>query len=253
MYAFYVRLQQAELLECPLDGNNNFALSLEKLKNSWRPNCKIIMLCNPNNPTGTLVDLEFIATLCELYRDRSLIVVDEAYIEFTESTSAISLINQFDNLIILRTLSKAYGLAGIRLGSMIAQASIIEAIKKITAPYTIPTTTLEIAQQALSTKHWFISAIKKIQLEREKLFTQLSTISWIEKIYPSKTNFILIKTSYAQTIADYLAQKNIAIRQFSSNSLLHQHLRITVGSEEQNAQLLNVLFSFNVLENLGIK
>ena len=247
MYAFYVRVQQAELVECPLDKNNNFSLSLEQIRNSWQSNCKIIMLCNPNNPTGNLVSLEFIASACEHYRNRSLIVVDESYIEFTDKPSAVSLINRFDNLVILRTLSKAYGLAGIRLGSIVAQASTIEAINKITAPYTIPTPSLDLAQQALRDKQWFIAAIKKIRIERDKLQTQLRKLACVEKIYPSETNFILIKTIYAQKIADYLTENNIAIRQFPPNSLLHQHLRITIGSEEQNSLLIKLLFSFNKL------
>jgi histidinol-phosphate aminotransferase len=245
MYAFYVRLQQAQLLECVLDSTDHFALSIEKINTCWQPNCKIIMLCNPNNPTGTLLDLEFIASVCETYRNRSIIVVDEAYIEFADCASAATLINQYDNLIVLRTLSKAYGLAGIRLGSIIAQEAIINAISKITAPYTISSTTLDIAQQALMHDEWFRSAIKKIQVERDKLVIKLNQLNWIETIYPSKTNFILIKTPYAQAIAAYLFANKITIRQFSSNSLLHQHIRITVGSEEQNILLMGTLSSFN--------
>lgn len=246
MYAFYVRLQQAELLECPLNKADNFSLSLKAIENNWQPNCKLIMLCNPNNPTGTMVSLDLIISLCERYRNQSLIVVDEAYIEFTDKQSATSLIKQFDNLIILRTLSKAFGLAGIRLGAIIAQPSIIAALNKIIAPYSISTATVSIALQALCNKQWFITAINKIQNEREKLLTQLANIAWIEKIYPSEANFILIKTAYAGELADYLAKNKIAIRQFSTSSLLHQHLRITVGSEEDNVFLINTLNSFRI-------
>ncbi|RUR12380.1 histidinol-phosphate transaminase [Legionella sp. km772] len=246
MYAFYVRLQQAELLECPLN-QDSFTLSLKQIHKNWRPNCKLIMLCNPNNPTGTLVDLKFIASLCTHYRNRSVIVVDEAYIEFTERQSATILIKQFDNLVILRTLSKAFGLAGIRLGAVISQAAIINALNQIMAPYTIPSSTISIAQQALRNKQWFIMALQKIKKEREKLLFELGRITWIEKIYPSETNFLLLKTTYAQTLAEYLATNNITIRQFSANSLLHQHLRITIGSAEQNSHLIKAMTSFNEL------
>lgn len=239
---FYVRLQQAELLECDL--GPNFTLSLEQLNTAWRPNCKLIMLCNPNNPTGTIVASDFIATVCETYRDHALIVVDEAYIEFADIPSATNLINQYDNLIVLRTLSKAYGLAGIRLGCVIAQSPIIETINKITAPYSISSATLGIAQKALRNKEWFVTALNKIKRERKHLTQQLKKCSWIDKVYPSQTNFILIKTPKAQELASFLAKNDIAIRQFSCNSLLHQHLRITVGGEEQNNALIDLLSSF---------
>src|SRR3546814_12561685 len=110
MYAFYARLQQAEIINCPLDASNDFSLSIEKLMSSWQPNCKFIMLCRPNNPTANLIDLASIADLCEYFRTKAVVVVDEAYIEFAQTPSATKLLSRFDNLIVLRTLYNAYGL-----------------------------------------------------------------------------------------------------------------------------------------------
>lgn len=244
MYAFYVRLQQGELIQCPLDLSNNFNLSLGNIKNSWKPNCKIIMFCSPNNPTAQLIDLQLIATVCELYQNKSLVVVDEAYIEFAGSQSATTLINQFENLVVLRTLSKASGLAGLRLGSIIAQAQVIQAFKKIIAPFTLSSVVIELAYHALLQNEWFSSVIETIQTSRDKLVNELQKNRFITEVYPTKANFILIKTSYSKELTEWFANEGIAVRDFPINSPLHDHLRITVGNEKQNQLIITILSSF---------
>lgn len=243
MYAFYVRLQQAELIQCPLD-QSDFSLSMERIRNSWQPNCKIIMFCSPNNPTANLIDLDLIAATCTNYANRSLIVVDEAYIEFANTQSAIKLIPQFENLVVLRTLSKACGLAGLRLGSIIAQPQVIEAFNKIIAPYTLPSTVMKLAEQALNNSNWFPSVIEQIKTDRDKLVKELENSPVIEKVYPSETNFILVKTKYARELTGWFAENGIAVRDFPPASLLHDHLRITIGTTEQNQLLIAMLSSF---------
>lgn len=244
MYAFYVRLQQGELIQCPLDSDNNFSLSLEQIKNSWQSNCKVIMICSPNNPTGNLIGLDLIAAVCNQYKDKSVVVVDEAYIEFAQAQSATTLIDQYENLVVLRTLSKASGLAGLRLGSIIAQAHVIAAFKKIIAPFTISSITIELASNALEMSDWFATAIDTIQTSRDWLIEELKNKSIIEKVYPSEANFILVKTCYAQQLISWFADKNVALRDFPPHSLLHDHLRITVGDEQQNKLLIATLSSF---------
>jgi histidinol-phosphate aminotransferase len=243
MYAFYVRLQQAELIQCPLD-EHDFSISLDSIEKSWRPNCKVIMLCSPNNPTGNLIDLNLIAATCERFANKSVVVVDEAYIEFANAQSAVTLISQYDNLIVLRTLSKACGLAGLRLGTIIAQAQVIAAFRKIIPPFTISTAVSELAALALKKEDWYKAVVLRIQKERQKLIYALQSSAVIEKIYPSETNFILVKSSYAKELTVFFAKKGIAVRDFPPNSLLHQHLRITVGDEEQNQVLIDTLSSF---------
>ena len=245
MYTFYARLQQASIISCPLQENDEgFSLNLKKINTLWKPNCKLIILCRPNNPTGELIDLATISTLCEQYTNQSIIIVDEAYIEFSDTPSATTLINQFDNLIVLRTLSKAYGLAGLRLGAVIAKASMIEALRKVTAPFTLSNTVIELGITALQNKTWFLNALHCITQLRESLATQLQLSPWVDKVYPSTANFILIKTPYALALSDWFNQNNIAIRSFADNPQLQSHLRITVGHEAQNKQLLATLASF---------
>ncbi len=244
MYAFYVRLQQGELIQCPLVPQDNFSFSMDKIKSSWQQNCKIIMFCSPNNPTANLIDLELIAAVCEHYKNKSVIVVDEAYIEFAKSKSATTLISQFENLVVLRTLSKACGLAGLRLGSIIAQAHVIQAFRKIIPPYTISSAVIELAANALAIDDWFLFAIETIKTSRDWLFNELQKNELIEKVYSTEANFLLVKTPYAKELTSWFSHHGIAIRDFPANSLLHDHLRITVGEEQQNQLLIDTLSSF---------
>ncbi|KTD25231.1 MULTISPECIES: histidinol-phosphate transaminase [Legionella] len=243
MYEFYARLQQAEVLNCPLDAKNDFSLSIESLISFWQPHCKLIMLCRPNNPTGNALDLASIKTLCEYFQGKAIIVVDEAYIEFAQTESATELLSFFDNLIVLRTLSKAYGLAGLRLGSIIAQAQLIKAIESTMPPYTLSSAVIDLAKQALANKAWFTSKIDDILNERQGLITQLQQFPWIEKIYPSSANFILIASTNASSLAAWLAELGIAVRHFAAAPLQNM-LRITVGDSAQNQQLLAALRRF---------
>lgn len=243
MYEFYGRLQQADALNCPLEANNDFSFSIEKLISLWQPNCRLIMLCRPNNPTGNLLELTSIETLCNYFKNKAVVVVDEAYIEFAQTTSATSLIPSFDNLIVLRTLSKAYGLAGLRLGSIIAQPQLIKAIENTMPPYTLSSAFLDLAQRALIDKSWFTNKIKDILNERQRLITQLQQLTLIDKIYPSRANFILIASSYAAQLAAWMAELDIAVRHFAAGPLQNM-LRVTVGEQAQNQRLLNALRRF---------
>lgn len=243
MYAFYVQLQQAQLIDCALQ-LPKFSLSLDAIKQAWQSNCKVIMFCSPNNPTGNLIDLELIAATCKYYSKRSIVVVDEAYVEFANKQSASSLIPQHGNLVVLRTLSKARGLAGIRLGCILAQASIIKAFNNIIPPYLIPSPVIELAQKALKKSGWVSAMSERIKTGRQWLIEELAKLSFIDTIYRSESNFILLKTSYSNELSTWLASKGIAIRIFKSNPLLHQHVRITVGDEFQNQLLINAMSEF---------
>lgn len=244
LYSFYVRLQEAELIQCPLDEENGFILTLERIKKTWKSNCKIIMFCSPNNPTANTINLELIAATCKYYTDKSIIIVDEAYMDFSESESALSLLSEFENLIVLRTMSKACGLASLRLGAIIAQAHIIRAVNSIIAPYTISSAIAYLAIQALENKDWFPTICALVKSSRKQLINQLQRCPIIEKVYPSETNFIFIKTAYAKELTQWLAKKGFAIRDFPEGSSLGNHLRITVGKESQNQLLCSLLDSF---------
>jgi histidinol-phosphate aminotransferase len=251
MYAFYARMQQANVICCPLK-DTDFSLDLELLDQLWQPHCKLIMLCSPNNPTGNLIDLEMIASLCQKYERRAIIVVDEAYVEFaqnrysnsTETVSATSLINSFDNLLVLRTLSKAYGLAGLRLGSVIGPAPLIQALRSITPPFTFSSLVIERALRVLKNASWIKTAVENIVMFREELQVSLRTFSWVEKVYPSEANFIFLKTKQAHSVSSWLEKNNILVRHYNGNPLLDDKLRITVGDRLQNEALLLALRSF---------
>jgi len=244
MYAFYAHLQQAMVINCPLAEAEGFSLNLELMREKWQLNCKLIMLCRPNNPTGNLIHLKTISELCQHYQDRSIIVVDEAYIEFSDEISATSLINQFDNLIVLRTLSKACGLAGLRVGAIIAQPAIIKALETIVAPFTFSSAVLDLSVRALQNTAWFEEAIQRIKVSRAAMMADLQRSRWIEKVYPSAANFILVKTHDAKALFEYFSRQSIAVRQFATTPSLQQHLRITVGDEVQNKSVLAALVSF---------
>ena len=243
MYAFYAALQQGKILNCPLSWENDFQLSLEKLFACWQPNCKLIFLCQPNNPTGTLLELDTIQKICETFKNKSVVVVDEAYIDFAEAKSATSLLRSLDNLIILRTLSKAYGLAGLRLGAIITQKELCNAIKNTIPPYTLSSTVIELAQRALKNKAWFAEKRTLILQERDALVAKLRETPWIERIFPTQANFILVSSSHAEQLATWLAEFDIAVRYFNNDTLPHW-LRITVGDTQQNQHLLKAIASF---------
>ncbi|ETO93647.1 histidinol-phosphate transaminase [Legionella oakridgensis] len=246
MYAFYAGLQQAGIIDCPLQENDTgFQLSCEAIQESWRPDCKLIMLCRPNNPTGNLIELATIANLCRQFNNKAMIVVDEAYVEFSDAPSAATLISSIDNLIVLRTLSKAYGLAGLRLGAILAQPQVIQALQTITAPFTLSTAVIHLSLQGLKNKSWLTQTKQRMLSLRTELIAGLQSSPWIDKIYPTAANFVLIKTSHAKTLAQWFKQQSIAIRFFGEHSLLPHHLRITVGNQHQNAQLLSALNLFS--------
>ncbi|WP_419418819.1 histidinol-phosphate transaminase [Legionella sp. D16C41] len=248
MYTFYAELQHASVINCPLNIKDNFSLSLDELFGAWQPNCKIIMLCQPNNPTGNLLPLETIATICKQFSDKAMVVVDEAYIEFAASSSATTLINDYENLIVLRTLSKAFGLAGLRLGSVIANKVVIQALQKITAPYLLSSPVIALAQQALQKPAWLIESIQQILTERERVSSFLQQLPLIEMVYPSEANFIFVKSKQAKALIDWFNQHKLAIRHFL-NTPLADFLRISIGDKAHNQILMKLLQEFSQ-ENL---
>ncbi len=243
MYEFYARLQQGNIINVPLSPIN-FSYQLESICNNWEPNCKLIFLCTPNNPTGSSLPIADIERLCLEFQNKAMIVVDEAYIEFSSRQSAASLIAEFDNLIVLRTLSKAHGLAALRLGCILTQESCIKALLSIRAPYPLSEIVLDIAQQALRQTQWQQEAVAIIVSERQRFAEKLQEISYIEAIYPSEANFLLVGAKFALDIRNWLQAKGIAVRAFTDPTL-QNFLRITIGHPEQNQELLAALQAYS--------
>jgi histidinol-phosphate aminotransferase len=243
MYAFYAQLQQATVINCPLPAKAGFDLSLDQLIASWTPNCKLILLCQPNNPTGNLLKLDNIAALCDYFTAKAVVVVDEAYIDFANVPSATTLLGTFENLIVLRTLSKAYGLAGLRLGAVCAQAHLIRALRNTLAPFTLSSVVMALAEKALENREWFSENIQRIVRARTEIFTQLQQLPWIEAVYPSQANFILLASPYALALMEHFANRNLAVRDFKTDPLKNM-IRITIGNDLQNQALMNALNTF---------
>ncbi len=236
-YQIAAEINNAKVIKIPL---------LKDFDPNWNelqdiPSTKIIFLCNPNNPTGNLLHLDQIRKTCENYEGRALIVVDEAYIEFAQSTSATSLLSQCKNLVVLRTLSKAYGLAGLRIGAVIANSDIISLLLKIIPPYPIPSPCSEIALSCLSPIGLAFTnkSIAKIIQQREYLKENLRRSAKIKNVYESKANFLLLIANNAQDLYQELKAKGIIVRLRSNE--IPDAIRITVGTPEENKLLLCAL------------
>ena len=200
---------------------------------------KILFLCTPNNPTGKSITLDTIAEICKSYQ--GIVAVDEAYIEFSDMPSATCLLSQYRNLVVMRTLSKAYALAGLRIGTIIANTEIISSLKKVMPPYPIARICSDIALQALSPIGLYYTNNKIIEIkeQREYLYRKLSQCREVNYVYESDANFLLVIFKNADAVYQRLKSAGIIIRNRSND--IQGALRITVGSEEENELLLGAL------------
>lgn len=216
----------------------DFQLDIPNLLSKINSKTKIIFLCSPNNPTGTLVNLEDVKTICKSFK--GIVVVDEAYIEFASKSSLVKEISNIENLVVLRTFSKAWGLAGIRVGYAVAQEEIIEYLNKIKLPYNLNRISSGLAVEALKNYKKMLEFRTVILGERKKLAEKLTDLGF--KVFPSEANFLLVNYPNASDIAKKLAVNDgIIIRDFNSKPLLKDCVRISVGSPEQNQLLIKSL------------
>lgn len=243
MYEVAANMQGVRVIRIPLEKDSGFALNKEDILNQYNSTIKLIFLCSPNNPTGTILNSEDVITLCKAFQNQALVVLDEAYIEFSTTSSLSHLVLQYPNLVVLRTLSKAFGLAGVRLGALIADPNIIELLLKVIAPYPIPIPVERAAMNALSVENQAMvcSQIQNIRRERDKLQDFLTTLSSVEYVYPSQANFLLVKVHDASTWMDTCKVHEIIIRSRVNLHGLQNCVRITIGTEEENKRLKEVL------------
>lgn len=246
MYAVSANIQGATILKVPLVAENNYQLNVAAIEKAMTPNTKVIMLCSPNNPTGNTLNVKDVSALCEKYRNDCMIMIDEAYYDYSNQTSFAELISDYENLLVIRTFSKAFGLAALRCGFIIAQGSIIQALKNILAPYPLPSFTYEVLETALS-KPYLTEVnhhINMIKEYREKLMAYLNTLSFIQQVYPSQANFILVKVENSDGLFQHCEQHGILLRHGSQWSGLENYIRITLGTPEENETLIQVLKEF---------
>ncbi len=218
-----------------------FELDVKAIFSQVDENTKLIMLCSPNNPTGNRFSDDDLKSL--LTQFRGLLVLDEAYIDFSDKASWVSQIKEYPNLIVTQTLSKAYGMAGIRLGICYASESIIEILNRIKPPYNVNQLSQQSAMKRLESADVIADQVSEILREREKLIVQLGEIPFIEKIYPSDANFVLVRVDDADRRYSQILNRGVVVRNRSNLPLCENTLRFTVGTAEENRQLIQILKS----------
>mgnify|MGYP006145724879 FL=1 len=219
----------------------DFEIDEKALKNAITPNTKVIWFCSPNNPSGNTLDPDVIKSITSSFD--GIVVIDEAYIDFSSSQSWIDYLDFHPNLIIMQTFSKAWGLAGLRLGMGFASPAIINILNNIKPPYNINTLTQNKASEALDNLEGKNEQVDVILSERTLLIDELQKISAVKHIYPSDANFLLVKIDNASDIYDKLVTKSIIVRNRSTVALCESCLRITVGRPEENKTLLTAIQS----------
>lgn len=243
IYAVNAAAMPVDIADVPLvETDGTFALNVETLKNAA---AKIIYLCSPNNPTGTSFAATNILDICTAVRGKSIVVLDEAYIEFSQNESLTSALDDHPNLIVLRTLSKAYALAGARMGCMIAaDTDFVTLMKeKVSETYPIPKPCVQAALTALG-YDGLQETVNRILGERLRVEEALADIPAVDHVYESDTNFLLIKMQNAKAFVDHAKDNNVLIRDFSSKPGLENCLRLSIGTTEENDLVLSLLKEF---------
>jgi histidinol-phosphate aminotransferase len=237
MYQVAADINNVEVRKVKL--NDNFDFKALDLLNTANLYTKAIFICSPNNPTGNLLDkTEIIKLLTEF---DGLVVVDEAYIDFSPESSFLGLLDSCPNLIVLQTFSKAWGMAGIRLGMAFAQPEIIRVLNKVKYPYNINILTQQKALELIDNEGEKNEWVKIILDERARMIRKLFKLPFVLVIYPSDANFILVKMNDARGIYEYLTEQKIIVRDRSKVILCENSLRITIGSPEENKKLRKAL------------
>ena len=239
MYRVAASIQNVQIHSCLL--RENFQIDLDSVRKTLNGNTKLIFCCSPNNPTANLLISDDILALCEL---NAMVIVDEAYIDFSQTLSLGKKIHSYPNLVVMRTLSKAWGLAGIRLGYCIADSIVISYLMKIKCPYNINVLTSRAVLQALRKEDEVQNRVTAIIQERQWLSTELTKLSCISHVFPSDANFMLVKCTDANALYSFLVSKGIIIRNRSTEPRLQNCVRITVGIRRENEMLLQAIKEF---------
>ncbi len=241
MYATCAAIQGAELVELPLTAA--FTVDADALIAGLPGNVKIVFLCSPNNPTGGLTALEDIERITLAMRRRAIVVVDEAYIEFADAPSAATVLRRHANLGVLRTLSKAWGLAGARVGCLLAGAEIIALLRRIMAPYPLSTPSISAALAALTADGLALTRQRAalVVAERERVASELARLPHVNAVLPSRANFLAVEFSGCAAVHRHLAAAGVVVRDIGRQPRLADHLRISIGTREENARLIELL------------
>lgn len=219
--------------------NAQFQIDFDEVKKYYNSRVKVIFLCSPNNPTGNVINKEDILKLCSEFK--SVIIIDEAYVDFAQDNSLIYDVKNFSNLIVMRTFSKAWGLAGVRLGFCVANPEVINYLFKIKTPYNVNTLTRYAVLKSLGNYHKKDEFVNRLKTERERVINELHKIKGIEKIFHSDANYILFRCPDAKQVQKKLAEQGIIIRDRSSYKMLENCLRLSIGTENENNKFLEAI------------
>jgi histidinol-phosphate aminotransferase len=237
MYEVSANINDVKVKEIPL--TPDFEIQTDKVLTAVDAHTKIIFVCSPNNPTGNSMKTESIEKILNSFN--GIVVIDEAYIDFAPEKTFVTKLNQYPNLVVLQTFSKAWGLAGLRLGIAFASKEIIAVINKIKPPYNVNQYSQLLAMEAMRAVAKKEKMVEEILLQRNNLVKQFSEIKFISKVYPSDANFVLIKTEDGRKVYDFLVNKKIITRDRSKVVLCEDCIRVTVGTKGENELLLKTL------------
>ena len=235
MYAVLAQLNNVKAVNVPLD--QNFELDIPGIMSSVNQKTKVIFVCSPNNPTGNAIPQGQIKSLLDQFS--GLVVVDEAYIDFSTAGTAIELMNDYPRLMVCQTFSKAYGLAGIRLGIGFAQPEIIDFFNKIKPPYNVNVLSQKKALESLNDPVVVARQVQELICERQKMENELLALGFVKKIYPSDANFLLVGVDDAKKRYEQFLEQDIVVRNRSSLLGCENTLRITVGTPQENITFIN--------------
>ncbi|MFT5140845.1 MAG: histidinol-phosphate aminotransferase [Lysobacterales bacterium] len=248
MYSIAATIQGAAIVDVPRTVDQEWQIDIESLCQTIteRPDVRLVFLTTPNNPTGDLISFENLEKILTACGRHALVVLDEAYIEFCDADSATKLLDVWLNLVVLRTLSKAWGAAGLRCGSVLANPEIIGLLQRVMAPYPLCAPAIEAAMEVTSPQ--VLETQKRMLLEVSKaksdLLNFLKNCDWVETIWPGEANFVLLRVDNAETLTDFCAEQGVRIRDFSQQAMLERCVRISIGCEDDMTKLKTALVAY---------
>ena len=241
MYQAAAHIQGAEVVEVPLDRNAGWSLDPDRLLSAWLPDIKLVYLCSPNNPTGNLLGVAALERICTALDGKAIVVIDEAYVEWSRAPSLTRWLERFPTLAILRTLSKAHALAGARLGALLAAPELIQLARRVIPPYALAQPAVEAALHALEPGQLAASQVRIASLleEREYLCSGLESSPLVDKVWPSDANFLLIDCVDAERFMSNALAGGLIVRDLRAYPALPRSLRVSVGARADNDRLLH--------------
>lgn len=238
MYRHYATVQGASVIEVPMSADQDFALNIDDLVAACADDTRLVFVCSPNNPTGTPLPRADLTRLLDARKDSSVVVVDEAYVEFGDVDSVAEILDSHPNLVVLRTLSKALGFAGARCGAVIGSVEVIRMLNAVQAPYALATPVVECVEDALSSEALGNAEemVAAVISERERVMPLVAEYNFVDKVWPSDANFFLVRATDAAKVLTRCAEHKVLLRGFSGD--LADCLRISVGSRDDNDRML---------------